>query len=86
MVCQLALYIKDSSHVIDTLKDYSWHDENMWALLDVASLYTSIPHEVGTTTVQYFLNKNKMVIWTQNNLDFCLPVLIYFYVIIILRF
>lgn len=66
MVCQLASYIKQSSHVIDILQDYSWHDGYLWASLDVASLYTSIPHEIGITAVQYFLNKNSGMNYRQS--------------------
>lgn len=57
-VCQLPLYIRDSSHIIDSLKHYTWEEGYMWASLDIASLCTSIPREVGLTSVQYLLTKN----------------------------
>lgn len=77
MMCQLTSYIKDSSYVIDIFQDYSWHDEYMWASLDVASLYTSIPPDVGIAAVQYFLSKNcqmhsKQSEFLLSSIDFCL--------------
>lgn len=56
-VCELPSYISYSSHVINILKQYIWEDTYMWASLDVTSLYTSIPHGVGLSAVQYFLTK-----------------------------
>lgn len=40
------------------LASYKWEDDYVWASLDVYSLYTSNPHEVGLTALQYFLTKD----------------------------
>lgn len=54
----LPSYIKDSNHVIEQLEKYLWIEGYMWASLDVSSLYTSIPHQVGLSAVQHFLVKD----------------------------
>lgn len=58
LVTQLQSFIRDSDEVIDTLHHYTWEEGYLWAFLDVASLYTSIPHEVGLRAVHHFLSNN----------------------------
>lgn len=41
------------------MQHYPWEKGSLWASLDVASLYTSMPYEVGLTAVQYFLTKSR---------------------------
>lgn len=51
LVNRLPAYIKNSSEVINVLQQYTWEEGYMWASLDVASLYTSIPHDIGLRAV-----------------------------------
>lgn len=57
LVTSLPTYIKDSAHVLETLKQYKWEPGYLWLSLDVSSLYTSIPHEGGLRAVEYFLSE-----------------------------
>lgn len=57
-VCQLPSYIRDSNQVLEALRSYRWESHYLWASLDVSSLYTSIPHEVGLEALQYFLSRS----------------------------
>lgn len=43
----LQSYIRDGIHLLDLLSPYTWEDSYLWVSLDVQSLYTSIPHEIG---------------------------------------
>lgn len=77
MVCQLSSYIRDSSHVNEILKEYSWQEGYTWTSLDVTSLYTSIPHEVGLAAIKYFFTKNGEMNSIQSkfildSIEFCL--------------
>lgn len=77
IVANLSAYIRDSSHVLDTLKSYTWEDHYLKASLDVYSLYTSIPHTVGLRALQYFLYKDLTINSRQaqfliKGTDFCL--------------
>lgn len=40
---------------------YSWENNYHWASLDVQSLYTFIPHEVGLNALQFFLCQDPML-------------------------
>ncbi|CAI9583897.1 unnamed protein product, partial [Staurois parvus] len=44
-------YIRDSGHLLELLQTYSWEPDYCWVSLDVCSLYTSIPHDVGITAI-----------------------------------
>lgn len=47
IVQNLPSYIKDSIHLLNMLQYYSWEPTYSWLSLDVVSLYTSIPHNIG---------------------------------------
>lgn len=73
----LLSYIKDSSHVIETLQNYKWETDYLWASLDVVSLYTLIPHRVGLEALQNFLSKDSNMNYRQaqflvDDAGFCL--------------
>lgn len=57
----LPSYVKDSIHLLQMLRDYSWEPSYLWLSLNVASLYTSIPHDVGLRAVQHFLNEDQSI-------------------------
>lgn len=44
IISGLPSYIRDSGHVIETLQNYKWETDYLWASLDVVSLYTSMPN------------------------------------------
>ncbi|XP_053568384.1 uncharacterized protein LOC128657969 [Bombina bombina] len=48
-------YIKDTTHVLQKLEDRTWNDNNMWLTVDVSSLYSCIPHELGLKAIEYHL-------------------------------
>lgn len=51
----LLSYIHDGAHLLDMLAPHEWEPTYWWLSLDVISLYTSIPHEVGLRAVKHFL-------------------------------
>lgn len=57
----LQSYIRDSTHLMGLLSPYKWTKNYSWLSLDVNSLYTSIPHEVGLLAVQNFLLTDPML-------------------------
>lgn len=42
-------------HLLDMLKPYQWEDSYWWLSLDVSSLYTSIPLDVGVRAIEHFM-------------------------------
>lgn len=54
-------YIRDGTHLLDTLKAYTWETTYQWVSLDVNSLYTSILHNVGLRSVQNFLLQDPLI-------------------------
>lgn len=52
--------ISDSAHILYILQQYSWNPDYLLFSLDVASLYTSIPHLIGLTALEHFLNKDNL--------------------------
>lgn len=54
-------YIWDSTHLLKLLAPYSWEDSYLWLSLDVNSLYTSKPHDIGLLATQYFLLQDPML-------------------------
>ena len=59
IVASLPTYIKDTNHALRTFDSLSINPnvKNYLFLLDVCSLYTSIPHNDGLLAVQYFLDR-----------------------------
>lgn len=73
----LPSYIRDGPHLLDMLKPYTWEQNYWWLSLDVSSLYTSIPHDVGVRAVEHFLANDPLTNPRQANfileaLTFCL--------------
>lgn len=58
LVKSLPAYIKDSRHTINLLKNCAYKEGYWLVTADVTSLYTIIPHDWGTSSVNYFLNKD----------------------------
>lgn len=56
----LPSYIRDSTHLLERLSLYTWDDNYLWLSLDVNSLYTSIPHNIGLRALQHFLSQDNM--------------------------
>lgn len=57
----LQSYIRDGTHLLELLSYYSWKPNYLWVSLDVQSLYTSIPHDVGLGAIQSFLYQDPML-------------------------
>ena len=58
LVTNLEIYIKDTSHALNIFSEVVRLTNKPISLflLNVTSLYTSIPHAVGLKAVKYFLN------------------------------
>ncbi|KAM4030047.1 LOW QUALITY PROTEIN: uncharacterized protein ACNLHF_022007 [Anomaloglossus baeobatrachus] len=54
-VINLRSYLRDSTHLINTIKDVSWMDSYVFITLDIAALYTNIRHELGLECFRQFL-------------------------------
>lgn len=57
----LPAYICDGIHLLDILKTYHWEPTYFWVCLDVQSLYTSIPHDIGLEAAQNFLSQGHLI-------------------------
>lgn len=55
-VIKLNSYLRDTTSLIENIKDIEWSPGYKWATLEVTALYTNIPHEKGIQIVQNFLN------------------------------
>uniref|UniRef100_A0A803KFZ4 Reverse transcriptase domain-containing protein n=2 Tax=Xenopus tropicalis TaxID=8364 RepID=A0A803KFZ4_XENTR len=56
LVLRLPSYLKDSNHLIHTLRTFHWiHGTHKWASIDVVSLYSCIPHSLGLEAIRYHL-------------------------------
>ncbi|XP_053575255.1 leucine--tRNA ligase, cytoplasmic [Bombina bombina] len=51
-------YIKDSTHLITQLKDIVWKDTYTWVTIDVAALYSNIPHTLGLEAINIMLHQH----------------------------
>lgn len=74
---QLPAYFRDCIHPLSTLKNYSWKESYLWVSLDIASLYTSIPHQVALRSVECFLYKDSLIntkqaLFIRDTTHFCL--------------
>lgn len=54
-------HIKESIQLLNLLQQYCWEPLYCWLSLDVVSLYTSIPHNIGLQAVQYYLNEDPLL-------------------------
>lgn len=57
----LQSYIRDGTHLLELLSPYCWEPRYFWVSLDVQSLYTSTPHDVGLNALQFFLCKDTLL-------------------------
>lgn len=54
----LPSYLKDSDHLITTIKDLEW-EENSWLItMDVTALYSNIQHNIGIRCTEQYLEKD----------------------------
>lgn len=60
-VSNLQSHIKDGIHLLELLGPYQWEPNYIWLSLDVQSLYTSIPHNVGMQAIQHFLSEDPSI-------------------------
>ncbi|XP_040203584.1 uncharacterized protein LOC120935601 [Rana temporaria] len=69
MVNNLPSFVQDTQHVLGKLQDLSAEPippSTLLVSIDVESLYTSIPHEIGITAVQTFLDEAYPLAGPQN--------------------
>eukprot|EP00079_Xenopus_tropicalis_P032370 XP_017946141.1 PREDICTED: uncharacterized protein LOC108645441 [Xenopus tropicalis] len=58
LVLRLPSYLRDSGHLLHSLNNYQWNLPNLkWASIDVASLYSCIPHDLGLQAIEFHLNQ-----------------------------
>ncbi|XP_063805763.1 uncharacterized protein LOC134984051 [Pseudophryne corroboree] len=50
-VTMLKSHIKDTTHFLNMIKDIEWRDSYGFLTLDVQSLYTNIPHDLGINAI-----------------------------------
>uniref|UniRef100_A0A8C5QJ44 Reverse transcriptase domain-containing protein n=1 Tax=Leptobrachium leishanense TaxID=445787 RepID=A0A8C5QJ44_9ANUR len=50
-------HLKDTTDVLNILKEVVWQDDFLLVTSDVQSLYTIIPHEKGLEAIEYFLKQ-----------------------------
>uniref|UniRef100_A0A803K2I9 Reverse transcriptase domain-containing protein n=1 Tax=Xenopus tropicalis TaxID=8364 RepID=A0A803K2I9_XENTR len=56
LVKRLTSYVMDTKHVLQLLNHLEWSDTFSWGTIDVASLYSCIPHEKGMLAISYHLD------------------------------
>lgn len=57
LVESLPSYLRDTSHFIDTLTNVDLFGDDIYLVtMDVTSLYTNIPHDIGLTALEFFLD------------------------------
>lgn len=39
--------LKDTKHVLASLRNYQWNKSSVWVMADITSLYTIIPHDLA---------------------------------------
>lgn len=58
-VIKLPSFLGDATSTIQEFKDIKWQDGYKWATLDVAVLYSNIPHDKGIISIGYYLAKDE---------------------------
>lgn len=58
---ELPSYLRDTSSVIIEMKDIEWSPEYKWATLDVAALYSNIPHDKGISAIRHYLSGDDLI-------------------------
>lgn len=58
-------YLKDSAALILQLNEINWQPSYKWATLDVAALYSNIPHHLGILSSTKYLSDNPKLPNTQ---------------------
>lgn len=62
IVPHLTTYVKDDWHFLRTLPhQLDFHNTTLYSV-DISSLYTSIPHELGLEAIEYWIQKHKNLI------------------------
>lgn len=57
LVESLPSYLRDTGHFIETLKSVDLGEDEIFLLtMDVTSLYTNIPHDIGLAALEFFLD------------------------------
>uniref|UniRef100_A0A803K2L1 Reverse transcriptase domain-containing protein n=1 Tax=Xenopus tropicalis TaxID=8364 RepID=A0A803K2L1_XENTR len=56
LVKRLISFVLDTKNVLQLLHSVGWEDEFSWATVDVASLYSCIPHDRGLQAISYHLD------------------------------
>ncbi|XP_069493449.1 uncharacterized protein [Ambystoma mexicanum] len=64
----LASYIRDTTHIIQLIDNIPWNDNYWLVTMDVTALYTSILHEKGLLTTEYFLKTRSISLNDHNNM------------------
>ncbi|XP_031751078.1 uncharacterized protein LOC116408410 [Xenopus tropicalis] len=57
LVQRLTSFVQDTKHVLQIIDLIEWDDTFAWATIDVASLYSCIPHDRGLTAISYHLER-----------------------------
>ncbi|XP_069495705.1 uncharacterized protein [Ambystoma mexicanum] len=52
-VIQMPSYIRDSTHILQSLQDIIWEPDYLLATIDVVALYTNINHDLALQTIDY---------------------------------
>lgn len=65
LVTYILTYIKDSGHLLELLHKYKCEEKYVWVSQDVASLYTSIPHEASLKALEHFLSDSDSLLPSQ---------------------
>uniref|UniRef100_A0A803JPB3 Reverse transcriptase domain-containing protein n=1 Tax=Xenopus tropicalis TaxID=8364 RepID=A0A803JPB3_XENTR len=56
LVQRLISYVRDTKHILQLLSGFRWQSDYSWGTIDVASLYSCIPHDRGLEAVLYHLD------------------------------
>uniref|UniRef100_A0A8C5QQL5 Reverse transcriptase domain-containing protein n=1 Tax=Leptobrachium leishanense TaxID=445787 RepID=A0A8C5QQL5_9ANUR len=56
LVCQLPSYVRDSKQMLNFLSNCNISNDTLLCSLDVESLYSCIPHDLGLKHVKYYLD------------------------------
>ena len=62
IVHKIKTYIKDDWHFLRTLPEYLNYKETTLYSVDITSLYTSIPHDLGIEAIKYWVEKYRQLI------------------------
>lgn len=66
-VNKLKSYLRETSSIIQELTDIKWQPEYRWTTLDVASLYSNIPHKKDISAIRHLLSTDDEMPENQKN-------------------